>query len=260
MTSLPVITGLGVGLVGSLHCIGMCGPIAVALPLGKGNTWSKLWGGVIYNLGRSATYGVLGLIFGLLGKGIQLAGFQQWVSIFLGVAMVASVFFPYLFRDHFSQNLSERGFTGKIVALLRKVFQNHSRSNLLIIGLLNGLLPCGLVYVAVAAALNTNEILSGFLLMIAFGLGTIPVMLTVSMLGHTFSHQLKQRFNQIVPVFIVILGILFILRGMSLGIPYISPRESKLHPATESSSGGCCSKKANPEADTLHIQFPPVQE
>ncbi|HSH64332.1 MAG TPA: sulfite exporter TauE/SafE family protein, partial [Bacteroidia bacterium] len=114
--------------------------------------------------------------------------------------------------------------------------------NLLVIGLLNGLLPCGLVYVAVAGALNTNGVLSGIAFMVVFGLGTIPVMMSVTLLGNVIGQKLRKQMNHIIPVFIVMLGIIFILRGLSLGIPYISPKSQMLTPEKEMKvKGSCCS-------------------
>jgi len=237
-----IYTGLTIGLIGSLHCIGMCGPIAVALPLGRRSFFDRAIGGLTYNLGRTITYGFMGFIFGLLGKGIEMAGFQQWASILLGVVMILSVFFPFLFKDQFGNAGFGNGISGKIVSRLRVLFGNHSKRNLLVIGLLNGLLPCGLVYVAIAGAININDVLAGILFMVAFGLGTIPLLLAVSLLGNMVGAKLKNKLNKIIPVFIVILGIIFILRGMSLGIPYISPKSQKLTPVKEVQvKGACCS-------------------
>jgi hypothetical protein len=237
-----IYTGLTIGLIGSLHCIGMCGPIAVALPLGSKSFFDRTFGGLIYNLGRTVTYGFMGFLFGLLGKGIEMAGFQQWASILLGVIMILSVFFPFLFKDQFGNAGLSKGITGKIIAKLRAMFGNHSKSNLFIIGLLNGLLPCGLVYVAIAGAINTNDVLAGILFMVAFGLGTIPLMLAFSLAGNLIGVAMKKKLNKVIPVFIVVLGIIFILRGMSLGIPYISPKSQKLTPLKEVKvKGACCS-------------------
>ena len=235
-----LITPLTIGLIGSFHCIGMCGPIAVSLPLKNHSYFSKIAGSLIYNIGRSITYGILGLLFGLLGRGIQLAGFQQWTSILLGVLMIAGVLFPYLFKQKINLNTLFTGYAGRLINNLRKLFSNRSYSSLLGIGLLNGLLPCGLVYVAIAGAINTNHVVSGALFMILFGLGTIPMMLVVSLAGNVISVKLRTSMRKLVPYFIVLLGILFILRGLSLGIPYISPKSGKLIPTEQHMGGNCC--------------------
>jgi uncharacterized protein len=234
-------TALTIGLIGSFHCIGMCGPIAVALPLGNRNWMGKLSGAMLYNIGRSITYGILGAIFGLLGRGIQMAGFQQWASIVIGIVMIMTVVFPFMFKGKFNVEQLLFGYAGRLISKFRALFGISSYKNLLLIGLLNGFLPCGLVYVAVAGAINTNDMIMGVLFMIVFGLGTIPIMLSVSLAGNIISQGVKRKMNKVIPTFIIILGLLFILRGLSLGIPYISPKSEMLTPDKEiKTEGACC--------------------
>ncbi|MGQ8337646.1 sulfite exporter TauE/SafE family protein [Sunxiuqinia sp. A32] len=237
---IDLITPLTIGLVGSFHCIGMCGPIAISLPLKSHSRAAKVIGVIIYNLGRSITYGILGVLFGLLGRGIQLAGFQQWTSIALGIALIAGVLFPYFFKQRISISTLFTGYAGRLVNNLRKLFKNRSYESLLGIGLLNGLLPCGLVYVAIAGAINTNEVISGALFMVLFGIGTIPMMAIVSLTSNLIGTKLRIRMRKAVPYFIILLGILFILRGLSLGIPYVSPKAEKLIPIGRKIDDNCC--------------------
>ena len=218
------------GLVGSLHCIGMCGPIAVALPLGNKSWFHKTLGSLLYNIGRIATYALLGVIFGLLGQGIEMAGLQQWASIILGMILILSVLFPALFKSQVRIDRFFFGFAGKLINRFRKLFSISSYPSLLVIGLLNGLLPCGLVYVAIAGAINTNDISSGAIYMIIFGIGTIPVMASIPIVGNLIGSNVRKKFKGAVSAFIIILGIIFILRGLSLGIPYISPPKKMLKP------------------------------
>jgi sulfite exporter TauE/SafE len=239
---IDLYTALTIGLIGSFHCIGMCGPIAVALPVGNRSWSGKVIGVLLYNLGRAVTYGVLGAAFGLLGKGIEMAGFQQWASILIGVVMILSVLFPVFFKGNLNVDQLLTGYAARLIAKFRVLFGRSSYKNLLVIGLLNGLLPCGLVYVAVAGAINTNDVLNGILFMVIFGFGTIPVMMSVTLLGNIISQPLRKKMNKVIPVFIVVLGILFILRGLSLGIPYISPKSQMLTPEKEVKvKGSCCS-------------------
>jgi len=239
---IDLYTALTIGLIGSFHCIGMCGPIAVALPVGNRSWSGKVIGVLLYNLGRAVTYGVLGAAFGLLGKGIEMAGFQQWASILIGVVMILSVLFPVFFKGNLNVDQLLTGYAARLIAKFRVLFGRSSYKNLLVIGLLNGLLPCGLVYVAVAGAINTNDVINGILFMIIFGIGTIPVMMSVTLLGNIISQPLRKKMNKVIPVFIVVLGILFILRGLSLGIPYISPKSQMLTPEKEVKvKGSCCS-------------------
>jgi len=224
------IVALMTGLIGSLHCIGMCGPIAIALPLGKKSWGNRAFGSLVYNTGRIITYGLLGAVFGLLGQGIEMAGLQKWASILIGVIMVLSVLFPALFRGKIKFEEFFFGYAGKLIGRFRKLFSISSIPSLFLIGLLNGLLPCGLVYVAIAGAINTNNILLGILYMIIFGAGTIPIMMAIPLAGNLLGTGIRKKFSGVLTAFIVILGILFILRGLSLGIPYVSPPVKMLKP------------------------------
>ena len=218
------------GLVGSLHCIGMCGPIAVALPLGNKGWGYRIFGGVTYNVGRIISYAILGAVFGLLGKGIEMAGLQKWASILIGLIMVLSVVFPALFKGKIKIEQVFFGYAGKMIGKFRKLFTISSIPSLFLIGILNGFLPCGLVYVAIAGAINTNSFYDGIIFMILFGLGTLPVMLAIPLLGNMIGQKVRRKFSGVLNVFIVILGLLFILRGLSLGIPYLSPPDNMLKP------------------------------
>lgn len=241
-----VYTGLALGLAGSLHCIGMCGPIALTLPTGKGHWFHKVFGGLMYNIGRTLTYAIMGAFFGLIGIGFAVGGFQMYLSIAMGTVMILTVLVPLMFGGSF--NSVKLG--GKIFGLFKGIFGEllHSGSvpALFIIGVLNGLLPCGLVYVAIAGAVGTGSSLSSALFMTAFGLGTIPLMLAVSMAGNFMGLALKRKLNRIVPFIVVLMGLLFILRGLDLGIPYISPNAEKLKVNTEqthSKKHSCCTNK-----------------
>ncbi len=237
---MDLITPLTIGLIGSFHCIGMCGPIVVALPLKNQNLATKIAGTLLYNSGRVITYSVLGILFGLLGRGIHMAGFQQWTSIILGAAMIISVLFPFVFREKITIGNLFSGFAARLIVRLKKLFTNRSYFSLLMIGLLNGLLPCGLVYVAIAGAINSGTVLSGALFMALFGIGTIPLLLIATLASDAIGQRIRFRMQKVVPYFVFFLGVLFILRGLSLGIPYISPTSEKLAPKSMVEKGSCC--------------------
>ena len=232
-------TAFIVGLVGRAHCAGMCGPIALALPLRTDNWFTRVASGLVYNAGRLATYMILGGIFGLLGKGLHMAGFQLWASVVIGSLMIAIVLLPLLFSKVPSINNIFESYSSKLLSGFRKLFRNGGTFSLLGIGLLNGILPCGLVYVAVAGAINSGDVVTGMLYMALFGAGTIPVMLAVSLAGSMISLKLRVFIHKLSPYVIVLLGVLFILRGLSLGIPYISPKAEALTPVVEKAHS-CC--------------------
>jgi len=226
---MELIPALIIGLLGSAHCAGMCGPIALALPLMNQSWWTRITSSLIYNVGRVITYSILGLLFGLLGKGLFLGGLQQWASIGIGIIMILLVFFPMLFRKINLEN-STYQMISRTKALFGKLFSRRSYVSLFFIGLLNGILPCGLVYIALAGAIVSGEARDGMLYMVAFGIGTIPAMLAISVLGNVISVRFRNKIKRIIPYFIVLIGILFILRGMNLGIKYISPKIDKSEP------------------------------
>lgn len=212
-------TAFLLGFVGSAHCAGMCGPLALALP-GGGAGVSFVLGRLLYNLGRVMTYLLMGAVFGLLGQGFALAGLQRWVSLVLGVTILAGLFAT----PKLSRVVAISRFVGWLKARLGALFQQRALTSLFGIGLLNGLLPCGLVYIACAGAVATGSVMRGVEYMIAFGLGTVPMMLAISLVGTKLQFVLRLRLQRLVPVSLAIVGALLLLRGMALGIPYVSPK------------------------------------
>ena len=230
-----LISAFVLGIMGSFHCAGMCGPIAIALPLHGNSVGGKIFGGALYNLGRTITYGLMGALFGLLGQGVALLGFQQKISIIMGGLMIISVLFPALFRNQYSMNKSWFSMVGKLKSSIGRMFSIRSFPSLFFIGMLNGLLPCGLVYMAIAGAIGTGNVGMGALYMILFGLGTIPMLLSISLAGNLLSNTVRKRINKLIPVMVLVVGIFFILRGLSLGIPYLSPPREKIEKKFEKS-------------------------
>ncbi len=226
-SEITVFSGLVLGLLTSFHCVGMCGPIALSLPLHGDTKWKKLLGGILYNLGRTFTYALMGLTFGLLGHGLSTLGFQKIVSILAGTLMIATVFFPAIFK---SANLDSGlfSFVNSVKKGLQGLFSTKTFWGLFLIGLLNGLLPCGPLYFAVIVSAGTGNVIESVLFMILFGLGTIPLLLAVTIAGNFISLKVRNRINNFIPIIMVIMGILFILRGLSLGIPFLSPPDNKL--------------------------------
>lgn len=223
---MEILSAFLIGLVGSMHCVGMCGPIAIALPAIQQNKFTFVFGRLLYNIGRVISYAAMGAFFGLIGSRIALFGFQQTLSIFIGVLLLLYVIIPKSVYNKLPRiNLIDK-LTSEIKRSFLLLWKKGSLSSMLVIGFLNGFLPCGLVYVAIAGAAATGSILSGTLFMIMFGLGTMPLMTAMSLLGKFINLQLRRKLTKLIPVFIVLLAIIFILRGMNLGIKYISPRLS----------------------------------
>lgn len=217
-------TAFTIGLLGSMHCIGMCGPIAFALPLDRSSAFSIYAGSLFYNLGRLSTYFAVGILFGIIGHGIAWAGFQQTLSIIVGLGMILSILIPFAIKRNISVLGKWNLIVGQVKSSLAKRFSKKSLSNLFSIGLLNGLLPCGLVYMGLAGATAMASPINGGLFMLFFGLGTLPLMLSVAVLGNTLKFSFKAKIRKATPIFIILIGGMFILRGMNLGIPYLSPK------------------------------------
>ncbi|HHH54972.1 MAG TPA: sulfite exporter TauE/SafE family protein [Bacteroidetes bacterium] len=201
----------------------------MALPLHGDTKFTKLFGGILYNLGRTLTYVVLGAAFGLLGQGIGALGFQRWLSIVTGMIMIMTVLFPSLFSFNFGSRTSGGFFIlNYIKAGLRNLFSTKSFMSLFTIGILNGFLPCGPLYSAIIISASYGNVMKSMLFMLMFGLGTMPMLLGISVLGNFISLPLRRKLSNFIPVVIVFLGILFILRGLNLGIPFLSPTEKKI--------------------------------
>jgi sulfite exporter TauE/SafE len=223
-----LLTGLVFGLISSLHCIGMCGPIAMMLPVQHNNPTKKAAQLLVYHLGRLTAYGLLGIAFGLLGRGLYLAGLQQNLSIIAGVVMIVIAITSErtLARYNFSKPINKA--IAKVKQLLGKQFSRKTLDAFFSIGFLNGLLPCGLVYAALFGALAMQHNLLGSVYMLLFGLGTVPLMSVVVYASNWITPNARNTMQRIIPVVTVAVGVLFILRGLALDIPFISPAQNAL--------------------------------
>lgn len=218
-----LLSAVIIGLMGSFHCVGMCGPIAFMLPVDHRNPTKKLIQVFLYHVGRLSSYGILGLIFGFLGKGLYVFGLQQKLSIIIGVLMITIILIPH---KTFSQyNLSKPIYSvlSTIKNRLGKELKKKTPDTFLTIGLLNGLLPCGLVYMALFGSMAAANPWTGALYMVLFGVGTIPLMTAAVYFSSLLKGGTKKTVQRLIPIIVVIIGLLFILRGLGLGIPYISP-------------------------------------
>jgi uncharacterized protein len=254
------------GLVGSLHCLGMCGPIALSLPGTESQGWRYLMGRLLYNFGRIATYSILGGIVALMGVAASMFEVQRWFSLGLGVVMIVLALHHYgvwgkkmIQSDNFFTRSWRRG--------MGRVMQIKGSGGMLALGLMNGILPCGLVYAGLFLAANSTTAWEGMGKMALFGLGTVPLMLSLSWSGKWLGGWLRQRSRVIMPTMMAFLGIMFLLRGMALGIPYLSPRlEQGSGPGKVKMS--CCEKieggkpRSQPSAslDSLGPQTPPASK
>ena len=217
-------TALAFGFFGSLHCLGMCAPIAWAVP--QNEKKKKVWvaNRLAYNSGRMITYSFLGAIAGFFGEMLSMAGVQQGLSVLAGATIIIGAL---LLNGKLSGNIKIKplqklflNIKVRIGALLKT---NNFKSNLSL-GLLNGLLPCGLVYMALVAAISMGTFYGGAAYMALFGLGTFPMMLGAAYLGFSFKSNFTSAWLKFVPKLLVLVGLILILRGLNLDIPYVSPK------------------------------------
>jgi len=235
--TIALLTGFSIGILGSFHCVGMCGPIALSLPVYDVVSWKKILFITLYNVGRVFAYAILGMLFGLLGLQFFISGYQQILSISLGLLILLLLFSSKI--SSYKLPLIKK-FSSFIKKILGYLLKNEKKFYTYIaIGFLNGFLPCGLVYVAIAGAVAAGNILNSSLFMMAFGLGTFPIMFAVTILGKYISLQWRNSMRRAVPVFVGVMAVLLILRGLDLGIPYLSPEMKSTAKGTQS----CCHKE-----------------
>jgi uncharacterized protein len=238
---MDLAAALTLGFFGSLHCFGMCGPLALAL-LPTNAAQPRLAriasASLCYNLGRVTTYSVLGLIFGLLGSVARLAGIQQFLSIATGVVILLWLVLPKAQRQRLNITRRVATFLTKMKLGLGRLLRSHGFAAPFGVGLLNGLLPCGFVYLAMAGALAQTTLSNSILFMALFGVGTMPAMLAITMPNGFLSPSLRFSIRRLLPVGTTVVALLLIVRGMALGVPYLSPKLTAA-PSAQSAAPAC---------------------
>ena len=233
-----LIPALSLGILGSFHCLGMCGPIALSVPLRGATGAQRILKALTYNAGRVLTYTIMGFIFGAVGKSFVIAGYQQALSITLGLAMLLIFFMPAKYAKHLPFTRTAMVFSSRVKSLFGSALRQSSYQSTFVLGFVNGLLPCGLVYLGVAGAIATGDIWKGALFMAAFGAGTLPAMLFIHTASQWVNVSTRSTMRKVIPVFVIVSSCLLVLRGMNLGIPYISPQLS----STDCTKNSCCHK------------------
>jgi sulfite exporter TauE/SafE len=223
-----LLPGFIMGLAGSLHCVGMCGPLALSLPVSHNTKLSRIAGGLIYNSGRIFSYTLMGFVFGSIGNLIIAVKWQNGLSIALGVVILVYLLTPKKYFHFTATNV-----LGKLFMVLRqrlgKLFQSRQLSSLFFIGLLNGFLPCGLVYLALSSSIISASPSNGGMFMLSFGLGTFPLMFATVLMGNYLNQSIRRKIQGAVPLLLFVMAAVLILRGLNLGIPFVSP-EAGTHP------------------------------
>lgn len=222
-----ILAAIGLGFASGFHCLGMCGPIALSLGLSKSKQVNFQIQNLTYQLGRIITYSFLGALVGIIGEGFHLAGFQKYLSIFAGLLLITMALFSFG-GDFASKIPSINKALLKVKINLSKLLQKTDYSSRFLTGALNGFLPCGMVYMALTASLAAGGVWQSASFMLFFGLGTFPFMFAAVLFGNILNATVRNKILKIVPIFMLLLGALFILRGMELGIPYVSPKKEAL--------------------------------
>ena len=219
-----VISAIALGFASGFHCIGMCGPIALSMGLTKKQATNFYLQNLTYQFGRICTYAFLGGILGIIGEGFEMAGFQRYLTIAVGILLIVMALFSFGGKDFASKIPFFSKFLFRVKSNLGKLLQKADYRSRFTTGILNGFLPCGMVYMALTASLAAGGIWQGASYMALFGLGTLPFMFAVVLVGNLMNQAFRIKILKTIPVIMIILGGLFILRGLELGIPYVSPR------------------------------------
>lgn len=218
-----IIAGGLLGLVSGFHCVGMCGALTFSLPFVNDKIKHKWLGIALYHLGRIGIYTLLGVIVGYAGKFFNIFGLQQKLSIVLGIAILTILVINKLNNTYLSFKFINQ-FTAGVQHFIIQQYNTISLSKLFLMGAANGLLPCGMVYFALTGALATGNVLHAGLFMLFFGLATLPLLLMISFFSVFINITARNVMKKLAPVFIAVMAILLIIRGLNLNIPYVSPQ------------------------------------
>lgn len=215
------------GLAGTAHCIGMCGPIAMALPLNRSNSFT-IWTGILqYNLGRVMMYSILGFVVGMIGISIELIGWLQGLSILSGILIIAYAWRKYIRLPFGNSNGTPDWLYAFITRQMGKFMASKNPLKLFMLGFFNGMLPCGMVYTALIGSLVMAHPVQGAAYMVLYGLGTLPALALIAFSANRISNSFRHKLQRSIPYFMTVIGFLLILRGMNLDIPYLSPKFDK---------------------------------
>lgn len=207
-----------IGLAGSLHCVGMCGPLLLAIPQDTTTRYRVKSAFLVYHLGRTLMYGLLGLFFGLLGQGVAIAGFQQFLSLSAGMILIVIAFFAWRWEQLIQQMPGLFAFQGWVKQKIGDWVVKKQQGSMFVLGAFNGLLPCGMVYAALAGAIATGDVLGGGRFMVLFGLGTVPLLFALSWLGRPIQTIVRRNIRVVQPLLLLLAAWILLSRGLHLDL------------------------------------------
>lgn len=231
-----LVSALLLGLMSSLHCLGMCGPLVIGILPPDSNSFQKAKLLGLYHSGRLMVYSLLGLLAGLIAEQIDLPNIQQALSIVLGALLLLWVILHYFgWLKPIQLKLVNSAFQKSFA----KFWAIKGYMRYLFMGGLNGLLPCGMVYIAMTASATSASVTSSMAFMAVFGLGTLPLLTAVSGIGTVLKSRFKNYLKRAQPAFLLLFACILIVRGLNLGIPYLSPQVTHSHKSPQME---CCEK------------------
>lgn len=233
-----IIAGLLLGVAGSMHCVGMCGPLVSALPVRGSSRSARLFDRVMYHAARTGTYAVMGAGIGLGAGVFDLAGYGQLLSIVAGTLMVILALAQILWHRQILPQAAVNRVTEPLRRFAMRVSRQKHRGGMFVLGVVNGLLPCGLVTSALVGSAGGGDAVSGALFMCAFGIGTSPALLAISLGAAELRRRSGRQAGIVLPLLALFIGALIMLRGMDLGVPFVSPAIPRVH-----AQASCCSGK-----------------
>lgn len=236
METAAVLMAFLMGFTGSLHCAGMCGPIIWIMPFHAFKGAKKVIAIALYHLGRISVYALMAVLLYSF-KELFNPRLQQYISILSGVILLIAGLISFVPSHNFKFNLP---WSNPVKNSLAKVIGNPQLGAITAAGILNGMLPCGLVYMALSATIAMPTVTGAALLMYVFGIGTLPMLVGITLLKSRMSFTKGVNIKRFAPAIVFSFGLLFVLRGLNLGIPYLSP---KVEVTAKEVKASCCHKK-----------------
>jgi sulfite exporter TauE/SafE len=211
-----VWTAFIIGFAGSLHCLGMCSPLAMAV---TNRSSAVLFNRLLYNSGRILTYGISGGLIASVGLAFPLIRYQNILSILLGLAMliigltgISAIRLPLVTPALAKASTS-------LKSLFAKFLSHRNYGSSFLLGSLNGVLPCGLSFLALTYCFTLSGPIQGFTFMACFGIGTLPVMLGFTSIFHWLLMRLRFRMGSVSTIMLILSGLLLIARVFLVHLP-----------------------------------------